>query len=132
MRQCRHPTCGETCRRPQKPKKNYQLKRTAIVAKPYKIKPVSDKRTKQNKEYKALKEKIIDPWDECEIKSPVCGGKAIVLHHSNGRENERLLNVEDIMKSCAECNLWIETSQGTKWAYDNGKKKHKHYKANNL
>lgn len=30
MKQCKHPTCGETCRREKKPKKAYQLKRTPL------------------------------------------------------------------------------------------------------
>lgn len=30
MRECKHPTCGDTCRRVKKPKKIYTLKRTPI------------------------------------------------------------------------------------------------------
>lgn len=30
MKECKHPTCGETCRRPKPQKKIYQLKRTPI------------------------------------------------------------------------------------------------------
>jgi hypothetical protein len=33
MATCKHPTCGESCRRPVKPKKRYYLKRTAIKKK---------------------------------------------------------------------------------------------------
>jgi hypothetical protein len=39
-----------------------------------------------------------------------------------------LLIVEDWLASCPGCNIWIETSQGTKWAYDHNKKKYKHRK----
>lgn len=33
MKTCKHPTCHDTCRRPVKPKKIYQLKRTPIKTK---------------------------------------------------------------------------------------------------
>jgi hypothetical protein len=132
MRQCKHPTCGDTCRRPTKEKKLYTIKRTPITRKPCKIKPVSKKRSKQNEEYLKQKETRFDPWTECEIKSPVCTFLATVEHHTNGRENERLLIIEDRKKSCAACNIWIETSDGTAWAYEHGHKKRKHGLFNTL
>lgn len=131
MRQCKHPTCGETCRRAKKVGKVYAIKRTPLLKKPVKIKPVAKKRQKQNEQYKGLREDFLGKHDECEIKAPgVCTYSALVIHHTNGRENERLLIVEDWLASCPECNIWIETSQGTKWAYDNGIKKFKHHKQN--
>jgi hypothetical protein len=131
MRQCKHPTCGETCRRPKKDRKVYEIKRTPILKKPVKIKPIAAKRQKQNQEYKILREKFLGEHDECEIKAPgICTYSALVVHHTNGRENERLLIVADWLASCPECNIWIE-GPGTKWAYENGIKKHKHQISNN-
>jgi hypothetical protein len=128
MRQCKHPTCGDTCRRPKPDAKpRQQIKRTPLQKKPYKIKATSKKRAGQLQEYKTLKEEFLAVNDECQIKVPgICTYSALVIHHTNGRENERLLIVEDWLASCPECNIWIETSAGTKWAYDNEKKKYKH------
>ncbi|UAY56237.1 recombination protein NinG [Arachidicoccus terrestris] len=39
MSECKHPTCGEFCRRPKKEKKVYQLKRSPIKKKKPKSKP---------------------------------------------------------------------------------------------
>lgn len=36
MKQCKHPTCGDTCRRDRKPKKTYTLKRSPIKRAPAK------------------------------------------------------------------------------------------------
>lgn len=36
MKQCKHPTCGDVCRREKKPKKVYQLKRSSIKKAPAK------------------------------------------------------------------------------------------------
>lgn len=136
MPECKHPTCGDHCRREKKKPKVYQLKRTPLKGptKPLargtvKIKKVATKRRKQNEKYSVLREAFLGEHDECEIQAPgVCTFSALVVHHTNGRENERLLIVEDWLASCPECNVWIETSQGTKWAYENGKKKYKHHK----
>ncbi len=125
-REFKHPTCGAKCRREKKPKKIYQLKRTPIKKKPYKIKPIAKKRIKQNEQYAIEREKFLAKNDECQIKAPgICSYSALVIHHTNGRENERLLIVEDWLASCPECNIWIE-GEGTEWAYANGIKKHKH------
>lgn len=35
MKECNHPTCGDTCRREKKPKKIYALKRTCLKKKQY-------------------------------------------------------------------------------------------------
>ena len=138
MPECKHPTCGDTCRRPKKVPKRYEIKRTPLKRKPVKLKKskpkrVSKKRKNQNDQYSILREKFLGKHDECQIQAPgICSFSALVIHHTNGRENERLLIVEDWLASCPECNIWIETSAGTKWAYENGKKKKKHGLSNML
>lgn len=86
------------------------------------------------REYKKIKEQFLAIKDECEIMVPepgVCTYSALVVHHMIGRENERLLDTNFWLASCPGCNIWIETSAGTRWAYENGKKLYKH-QLNNL
>lgn len=133
MPECKHPTCGPTCRRPKKQRKVYTIKRTALQRTAAKIKPVSKKRRGQFAEYGPKREQFLKEHPLCEIRSPepgVCTHFATVIHHSNGKENERLNIVEDWFSSCAGCNVWIE-GPGTKWAYETGIKQHKHH-SNNL
>ncbi len=132
MRQCKHPSCGPTCSKPNKEKKVYKLRRTPIKKKSYKIKKVSKKRKVQNKYYSQEKQKFLEGNPVCQIQSPVCVHVAAVIHHTNGREGERLNIVEDWMASCSPCNLYVECKEGTKWAYENGKKQHKHKLKNGL
>lgn len=124
MKECKHPTCGEHCRRPKKEKKVYVLKRTPIKKKSKKIKPVSDKRKAQNKLYSIAREYFLQRFPKCQIQSPECTGEATEVHHTNGRENERLLDERFWKSSCRNCNGYVE--RFSQWAYDNGHKLHKH------
>jgi len=124
VRECKHPTCGEKCRREKKQKKAYVLKRTPLKRKAYKIKPVADKRRKQNQSYSVKRRQFLDENPYCQINAPGCTRDATEVHHTNGRENERLLIVEDWKASCSNCNGKVE--EMSEWAYENGHKKKKH------
>lgn len=67
---------------------------------------------------------FLEDHPECEIQSPECTFVSTVIHHTNGRENERLLDQRDWKASCARCNIVVE--EKSKWAYDNGHKLYKH------
>lgn len=76
------------------------------------------------KEYAVLREEFLGKNDECKIQSPVCTFSALVIHHTNGRENERLLEVQYWMASCPGCNIWIEANDA--WARERKVKLYKH------
>lgn len=59
---------------------------------PTKIKPVSDKRKKQNTAYKLARD--IFMMEEDNKFCPVTGHPTTEIHHMNGRSNERLLDRE--------------------------------------
>ena len=79
-----------------------------VVKKQKPIKPVSDKRQKQNTAY--LLARKIFLMEERNKYCPVTGGLATEIHHINGRENERLLNRK----------YWLAVSRdGHKYIHDN-------------
>jgi len=69
------------------------------------IKPVSDKRKKQNSAY-LLARKIFLMEDDNKY-CPVNGSLATEIHHTNGRENERLLDREYWLAVSREGHIWI-------------------------
>ncbi|MGZ5302518.1 MAG: hypothetical protein ACXWDO_00250 [Bacteroidia bacterium] len=87
--------------------------------KPKAPKPIAPKRAVQNKLYEAKKAIFFASHKKCEINSPECNKDApLHVHHTNGRENERLLNVDYWMAACDYCNSYIESHD--EWARENG------------
>lgn len=104
---CKHPTCENgICRRPKKEKKKPQL-----------IPKVSKKQASLNRKYSALTKKGIDEVIMCEMRSPVCTGKAQGKQHIKGR-GIHLLNKEKLIDACNSCNLYAEINP--EWARENG------------
>jgi len=109
-KECNHPTCGDTCRRPKKEKKRYVIpKRSA-------------NRKTEDKIYFELRETFLKQRPYCEINSPVCTGPATCVHHTRSR-GIYLLAQNTWMASCHHCNNYIEDHD--QWARDNGFKKSK-------
>lgn len=129
MRECKHPSCGETCGKPKKEKKIYRLKRTPLKRKFYKIKKVSEKRKEENKIYSFRRRLFLAARPRCEIQSPVCTYKATVIHHKKGREGDLFLDERFWAASCEQCNLYVEVHD--KWARENCYKLSKHTKEEN-
>lgn len=124
-RECSHPTCGETCRREKKVKKTYQIKRTAVKSKPYKIRQFSKTRQKVNRSYTQKSKDFREENPLCAIHSPDCMGVTHGVHHTKGKATEELLMDEKHwLPACNPCNLYIETH--SKWAIENGFKKSKY------
>ena len=93
---CRHPTCANgICRRVKKKTPRQPIKK------------VAKNRPKIDREYAALSKKIRAerPW--CEIRSPVCTGKAQGLHHTKG-QGIYLLDETTLLSACNACNGWVE------------------------
>ena len=75
---------------------------------PTRIKPVSDKRAKQKATY-LLARKVFLMEEENKY-CPVNGSLATEIHHTNGRENERLLDREYWLAVSREGHQWIHAN----------------------
>jgi hypothetical protein len=117
MKQCKHPTCGQTCRRPKKTVIRTLLKRSQKPINPY-----SKKRQSINREYSALRKQFLKEGDLCELNTPDCTGLATCIHHVRGR-TLHFLNTDTWKRSCTPCNNWVEANH--KQAADMGLKKSK-------
>jgi predicted HNH restriction endonuclease len=69
-----------------------------------KIKRESKKRAKQNRQYKPIQRKFLRENPVCDLKLPGCTGNSTQVHHAAGRENDRLLRVEDFKAACSNCH----------------------------
>lgn len=89
------------------------------VQKPVKrIPKVAEKRKATNREY-AKKSGPVWKGKLCQIRSPVCTGKAEGFNHAGGKETmEKLLDVTNGQAACNACNGYIE--QHPAWAKERG------------
>lgn len=95
--QCKHPTCGSTCRRPSKPKPiRKQIAR------------FSKKRAKAERSYTVLRKEFLETHPECEAKLKVCTVEATQVHHKKGRIGDDLLDERHWLACCGACHAWIE------------------------
>jgi hypothetical protein len=106
-RQCNHPTCGETCRRPKKEKKRCRLR------------PYSLKRQAINKVYNPEARQFVKNNPKCAINSPNCTGRTQGVHHKKGR-GSYLMDKSTWIPACNPCNDYCEDH--SQWAIDNGHK----------
>jgi hypothetical protein len=73
-----------------------------------KIKQVSKKREKANREY-AKKSRPRWMNRQCDIRAPGCTGTAQGIHHKKGKSSiELLLDMQYWIPACNHCNLWVE------------------------
>lgn len=77
----------------------------------------SDKRIKDQKVYNKIVNEMISENPDCEIKSPVCIGKAQGLDHTQKRSPSNLLNRKNLKRSCNPCQDFKEKFPG--WAKEN-------------
>lgn len=72
------------------------------------IKPVSDKRKKQNAEYSVLRKAFLEEHPICQV----CHSEASdQIHHKAGREGEWLTNAEFFLAVCGDCHDFIENNR---------------------
>lgn len=79
------------------PEKNPKPKKKAI-------RKVSKKRAKQERQYRPVRKKFLQEHPVCELNLSGCQGTATQIHHAAGRENSRLLNVDDFRSACDHCH----------------------------
>lgn len=85
----------------------YKFKRIPLKKKLYTIKPIANKRAKQLRTYYPLKKKFLKENPLCQIKGQHCTLIATEVHHSEGRENELLLDVSKFVATCHNCHTGI-------------------------
>jgi hypothetical protein len=93
VKQCKHPCCGEVCRKPRK----------KPVAK--RIKPYSKKRAKVNRRYGKERKEFLKENPVCEY--PECNKESTDVHHSRGR-GAYFLDVKTWKALCREHHQRIE------------------------
>lgn len=96
----------------------------AIKAKKKKVNKYIPKRTKKmSKTFDSLRKLypiFLSTRPFCKIKSPVCTYLATVVNHTEGRGEDKILDMRTWEESCAPCNIYIEVHD--KWARENGHK----------
>lgn len=104
------------CDQPEKPRKNYVIpkvskKRAAqIEAGEWKpkdrkpIKPRSDKRAKQEREYLKLRDEHLKKFPKCLL----CEATATEVHHPEGRIGHRLTDSKNFKGLCHDHHVWAE------------------------
>src|SRR5690625_2837961 len=105
------------CRR----KYNEQKGKATKPKKRSRISPISDKKQKELREYRKLRDGYMEANKVCEVRG--CGNRSVDLHHKVSREFA-LLDTDVFMAVCRDCHNRIEAED--KWARDNGYKLSKH------
>jgi hypothetical protein len=67
----------------------------------------SDKRIKEERQYKKIVKEMLEESNLCEMKTPDCTGIATGLQHKK-RRNANYLNRKYLIRSCDGCNSWAE------------------------
>lgn len=116
------------CDQPEKPRKTYVIpkvskKRQAEIdngtfkpkpKKPikvnpdYKIKPRSDRRAKQEREYLKLRGEYLNAHPICQGRIICLGMVATEVHHKAGRTGDKLTDVTNFIGLCHSCHEWAE------------------------
>jgi len=104
--------CGNTEPKPiigDKCSYHYWLqKRKPIVKKPYKIKLVSKRRSKQNNEYTKARSTYLLAHPFCEARIPGCTFQAVEIHHKRGKIEGLLTDPKWFLSVCRSCHDVIE------------------------
>ncbi|MDI3319966.1 hypothetical protein [Pinibacter soli] len=124
--QCRFPLCK------RHPEKNgycigHRIYASGVVVeKQKKVNKESEKQKDIKKALKSAYPAFLAKRPNCEIQSPVCTKKATVVHHTQGRGKNEVLNQGTWMACCERCNGWVEDHHAE--AEEKGFKKSRHKK----
>lgn len=83
-----------------------------------KIRNRSLKRTELQKEYVKVVQGLLSENKNCQINAPGCTKFANGLHHIVKRAEKNLCELNNLIRACNSCNLYLE--ENDKWARDNG------------
>ena len=73
------------------------------------IRKVSKKRDGELRVYRVLKAEFLKRRPYCEIFEPCCTRTAVDVHHVNGRNGKRLLDVSWWLPVCRGCHSFIHS-----------------------
>lgn len=73
-----------------------------------KIKPLSDKRKRQNDEYLLLRKQYLKQYPACEVKLSGCTKTATEIHHARKRTGSMLTNEKYFVAICRNCHTRVE------------------------
>ncbi len=73
------------------------------------LKPVSDKRSAENRQYLKIRREFLRDYPICQFKD--CREWSAQLHHRRGREGPWLTDVSEFMACCAKHHTWIEDNR---------------------
>lgn len=95
-RECKHPCCGDTCRKdkPKKPRKR--------------LNPISKKQGKRNREYAKERKEFLEDNPACQAQLKTCLGKSTQVHHKRGRVGKNFLDKKTWLACCQWCHDVIE------------------------
>lgn len=86
----------------------------AKVVKP--VKKVSEKRAGQNQLYARLRKEYLETYVYCEVLE--CSRKSTAIHHLQGREGDKLTDIDNFMAVCTHCHEKIHNNPD--WSIANG------------
>lgn len=72
------------------------------------IPKVSEKRKKEQKEYKKMVADMAKDSDRCEVRAEGCQNKMTGAHHKQKRSPKNFLKLKNLLRACDNCQLWIE------------------------
>lgn len=72
------------------------------------IKPLSEKRKKLQREYRKMVKTMLSENNKCQVQAPGCSHMAQGLHHIVKRSPANITDKENLIPCCNKCNLWIE------------------------
>lgn len=75
-----------------------------------KISVMNAKRMAQQRLYRKIVKEMLAENNKCEIKAPGCTGIAQGLQHKVKRSSKNLLDRKNLLRSCNNCNTWIENN----------------------
>lgn len=96
MKECKHPTCNETCRRPKVKKPRQRLN------------PISKKQGKRLREYGKERRKFLEENPVCQAQLKTCTGQSTQVHHKKGRIGKNMLDKKTWLACCQWCHDVIE------------------------
>lgn len=76
------------------------------------IRQVSKRREAQLAQYSLAKKVYMDKHTYCECQTPehACFNYATEIHHKNGRNGKRLIDIQYFMAICRTCHEWIHAN----------------------
>ncbi len=74
------------------------------------VKPISDKRRSQMRDYARIRKEFLGTRKICEVKG--CDKTAREVHHMRGRAGALYLNTQHWLAVCSDCHHWITDNPG--------------------